>query len=87
MATDYQNLLTRRSAICAELAALTATAAGGKPNASGGSGAVDHVGYKDGLYRELETINGLLASLESSEGGGPCFEVHEFGDTSGTGWG
>jgi hypothetical protein len=75
MATAYENLKTRRAAICVELAALTATTAGGKPNGSGGSGSVDHVGYKDGLYRELKEINGILSQLEDEDGGGGCYEV------------
>lgn len=81
MATAYENLKARRTAICAELAALTATAAGGKPNATGGSGAVDHVGYKDGLYRELKEINAALAQLEDEDGGGGCYEIETIGRT------
>lgn len=61
MASDIDNLLTRRSAICAELAALTSSAAGGKPNAQ--ATGIDHVGYKDGLYRELAAINETIALL------------------------
>lgn len=67
------NLRTRRNAIAAELAALTNTAAGGKPNMGGiAGGSVDHVGYKDGLYRELEEIDKLLANgaaADASENG------------------
>lgn len=62
----FSDLRTRRAAIAAELAALTATAAGGKPNMGGvAGGSVDHVGYKDGLYRELETIDRLLANTSA----------------------
>jgi hypothetical protein len=62
MATAWiANLVTRREAICAELAALTASAAGGKPNNSSEGGGTDHVGYKDGLYRELAQIDKMLA--------------------------
>lgn len=60
MATYLENLTTRRAAIAAELAALSATAAGGKPNAT--ATGIDHVGYKDGLYRELETLDRLIAA-------------------------
>lgn len=60
MATLLENLITRRDAIGVELAALTSTAAGGKPNHNG-QHAVDHVGYKDGLYRELREINEQIA--------------------------
>ena len=56
MATLLENLITRRDAIGVELAALSSSLAGGKPNAAGPN-TVDHVGYKDGLYRELESIN------------------------------
>lgn len=73
MATFRENLITRKNAIAAELAALTATAAGGKPNLTGGSGAgVDHVGYKDGLYRELAEINKQLmdtSAIDAAENG------------------
>ena len=62
LATD---LKTRRDAIGEELAALDATLAGGKPNAAGPN-AVDHVGYKDGLYRELASIQKSLEDLGES---------------------
>ena len=63
------DLQTRRDSIAAELAALTSTKAGGKPNNdTGGEGAeIDHVGYKDGLYRELREINDLIAAIGASE--------------------
>jgi len=68
MATFRQNLITRRNAIAVELAALTATAAGGKPNMAGGGGAgIDHVGYKDGLYRELAEIDKQLANMAAAD--------------------
>jgi len=79
MATLVQNLQTRRDAIGVELAALSTTGAGGLPNASGPN-AVDHVGYKDGLYRELETIDKLLEHLNndtSAGGAGPTEIVTE----------
>lgn len=62
VAVALAGLEARRDAICAELAALSATAAGGLPNTSG-SNNVDHVGYKDGLYRELREINSQIAIL------------------------
>ena len=68
--SDSTNLQTRRSAILAELAALSSTAAGGKPNSQ--AGGIDHVGYKDGLYRELREINTLIAAAE-----GPFEEISE----------
>lgn len=63
MATLLENLTTRRDAIGVELAALTATGAGGKPNHNG-QHVVDHVGYKDGLYRELAAIDDLIAKYQ-----------------------
>lgn len=63
MATQLENLTARRDAICAELAALDDTEPGGRPNVSG-PGQVDHVGYKDGLYRELERLRALIDMLE-----------------------
>ena len=67
MATDIDNLKARRSAIYAELAALASQKTGGKANTSGGGGThVDHVGYKDGLYRELRDLNALIGSAEDT---------------------
>jgi hypothetical protein len=80
MATDFENLKARRTAIYAELAAMAVTKAGGLPNAR--DSGVDHVGYKDGLYRELREINAILG-----DGGGfggdsqNCFEIVEEGYT------
>jgi hypothetical protein len=62
-----QNLEARRSAIADELAALDATKAGGKPNAGGPAGGTDHVGYKDGLYRELREIEEMIRSYYETE--------------------
>ncbi len=67
--SDLENLQARRTAIIAELAALTSSKAGGLPNQSG----IDHVGYKDGLYRELKELDALI-DRES----GP-FEIESFG--------
>ena len=67
MATDIDNLKARRSAIYRELAALHEETTGGKANTSGGGGThVDHVGYKDGLYRELKMLGELIASAEDA---------------------
>lgn len=58
MATYVELLKTRAAAIMAELAALSTSAAGGLPNvtlADGGT-AIDHQGYKKGLYEELDSI-------------------------------
>jgi hypothetical protein len=67
MATYLENLTTRRDAIATELAALTNSLAGGKPNA--GASGVDHVGYKDGLYRELAELDKLIAAAQESSDG------------------
>lgn len=65
MSSDLENLQLRRSAILAELAALSSFTAGGRPNVNGGgAGTVDHVGYKDGLYRELKEINSQIDILQ-----------------------
>lgn len=58
------NLQARRTAIASELAALSASAAGGKPNTDGDGVNIDHVGYKDGLYRELEMLDDLIQKAE-----------------------
>lgn len=68
MATDAENLRTRRSAVLAELAAISSTTAGGKPNASGGGDKlhIDHVGYRKSLYDELAMINEMIAAIEGT---------------------
>jgi hypothetical protein len=67
MATLVENLKARRAAIGVELAALTSTAAGGKPNNKSEGINVDHVGYKEGLYRELESLKTLISQAEQDE--------------------
>jgi len=64
MPTNLENMQTRVTAIYVELAALSATKAGGKPNVSGSGDAVDHIGYKKSLYDELKSLNELIGSLE-----------------------
>lgn len=59
------DLRTRRDKIGRLLAELDETQAGGKPNSSG-SNTVDHVGYKDGLYRELDRLNAEIALHEGT---------------------
>lgn len=75
MATLLENLVVRRNAIGVELAALSATKAGGKPNTSGAPVNIDHVGYRLSLLKELTDINQLIAAAEgpfeyASEGTG-----------------
>lgn len=62
-------LRTRRDAIAAELAALTSTRAGGKPNSDGTGVNIDHVGYKDGLYRELKELQQMIKDAEADVSG------------------
>lgn len=62
MATDLENLQTRKSAILTELAAIDANAAGGLPNSQ--ASGVDHQGYKAGLYAELKEINSQITAAE-----------------------
>lgn len=69
MATAIENLTTRRDAICAELAALGVTKAGGKPNVSADGQSTDHVGYKDGLYRELREIESQIQAITARDSG------------------
>lgn len=64
MPTDYENLLARKSAIISQLAGMTASSAGGKPNYSIDGQSVDHVGFRKSLYEELESINRLIAAAE-----------------------
>ncbi len=63
------DLITRRTAIGTELAALSSSTAGGKPNNSTEGGGTDHVGYKDGLYRELAQINEALRNAGVDDDG------------------
>lgn len=62
MATLLENLITRRDAIGAELAAMSSATAGGLPNAS--KSGVDHQTYKMNLYRELEEIEKRIAASQ-----------------------
>lgn len=78
MATDLENMKTRRTAIYAELAALSSTTAGGKPNSR--EGGIDHIGYKDSLYRELKEINAIIGDGGGSDfGSESTYEVIEEG--------
>lgn len=76
MATYLDNLIARRNAIAAELAALGVSKAGGLPNTGGAGAGTDHVGYKDGLYRELRELNQQIADARATGGGeGDPWEV------------
>lgn len=74
------DLKARRNAICAELAGLSSSGAGGKPNVSVDGQMTDHVGYKDGLYRELKSIQEMIAAINAtSDDGGGTFMVESLG--------
>lgn len=75
MATDVENLMTRRSNVLAELAGMSASASGGKPSYSLDGQQVDHTGYRKSLYDELEAIDRQLTALQ-----GP-FEIRSQGLT------
>lgn len=81
MATYLDNLYTRRNNIAAELAAITSTSAGGKPNA--GKSGIDHQGYVDSLNKQLETIRGLIADEETNSGGSgsTVFDITSIAET------
>lgn len=80
--TYLANLKTRRNAIAAELAALSTSRAGGLPNTEGDGVNVDHVGYKDGLYRELKELESMIQQAENEaaaeQGDIGIFESQEF---------
>ena len=58
--TDLENIQARRSAILRELANLNSSNPGGRPNIKSSlGGVVDHIGYKDSLYKELKELDEL----------------------------
>lgn len=61
---DIDNLVARRSAVLAELAALDPTKAGGLPNILNGGVVVDHSKYKNDLYAELDRLNAMITAFE-----------------------
>ena len=67
MATYLENLTTRRNAVAAELAAITSTSAGGKPDA--GKSGIGHVAYRSSLLQELEQLDKLIDKASVNEGG------------------
>lgn len=56
-------LLARRDAILDELAAMSATTAGGLPNRTGPGVNIDHQGYRQSLWNELNQLNTQLAKM------------------------
>lgn len=81
MPTLRENLITRQNAIGEELAAMSATTAGGKPDAS--KAGVQHRAYKDGLYAELTQIQEQLDRLDlnATDGNTTVFEILSIGET------
>jgi len=65
MATRAENISTRLDAIATELAAMSATTAGGLPNANAGN-SVDHVGYRMSLINEQRELLAVLSKLEGA---------------------
>jgi len=61
MASEIENLLARRAAILAELAAGENL---DKPTYSKDGQSVDWAGYKRGLYEELESIEARIAAVQ-----------------------
>lgn len=53
------DLRTRRATVAAQLAAMTITTVGGKPNAmtADGGTSVDHVGFRKSLLEELKMLD------------------------------
>ena len=53
------DLMTRRATVAAQLAAMTLTSVGGKPNAltADGGTSVDHVGFRKSLLEELKMLD------------------------------
>jgi hypothetical protein len=58
-----ESLETRYAAVAAELAALDTSKAGGLPNVSS-TDTIDHVGYKMGLLKELETLREQIEEID-----------------------
>lgn len=56
------DLRTRRATVAAQLAAMTVTSVGGKPNAmtADGGTSVDHVGYRKSLLEELKMLDDAI---------------------------
>ena len=54
---DLTNLLARRSAIYAQLGAMSTTSPGGGPNTTGEGVSVDQVGYRKSLLDEIDQLN------------------------------
>lgn len=58
--SELELLKVRRLAVVTQLSAMVSTTTGAKPDASGGGESVQHVAYKDALYRELKDLDTLI---------------------------
>lgn len=72
-----EDLRTRRATVAAQLAAMTVSSIGGKPNANTADGGttVDHVGYRRSLLEELKMLDEAIlreaevqAALDDEDG-------------------
>lgn len=72
-----EDLKTRRATVAAQLAAMTVSTIGGKPNANTADGGttVDHVGYRRSLLEELKMLDEAImreaevqAALDDQDG-------------------
>lgn len=72
-----EDLKTRRATVAAELAAMSLTTIGGKPNANTADGGttVDHVGFRRSLLEELKMLDEAImreadvqAALDDQDG-------------------
>jgi hypothetical protein len=72
-----EDLRTRRATVAAQLAAMTVSTIGGKPNANTADGGttVDHVGYRRSLLEELKMLDEAIlreaqvqAALDDEDG-------------------
>jgi hypothetical protein len=70
-------LKTRRNYVATQISEITKTTLGGKPNANTADGGttIDHVAYRDSLYRELRELDAAIqreavvaAALDDSDG-------------------
>lgn len=62
MASNLENLETRRTAIYVELAAMSSTKSGGKPTYNIDGQMVNHTQYRLSLYEEIDRLDRLIGS-------------------------
>jgi len=75
MATVLENLQTRLQHVSEELAALTSTSAGGKPDA--GKSGIGHVAYRTSLLQEINMLQDAIdkEALNATGGDSVSFEI------------